>query len=182
MLALALPSAGPWAIGGAGLGSFLPIQVRTFNRYVITLLGQRQLRGAGLEVALLGDAQGAAGGQTVGGMCRLPVTCHVQQVCADRVDAVVTGERGVGFRRCELLETRLRAVDHRDGDEPVEGDHRSGRDALQHVVEPEDLPPVGVLEAGRLVVDGGDRRLQLVGADSVHRDRRLHEDPGPADL
>jgi hypothetical protein len=56
-------------------------------------------------------------------------------------------------------------VHHRDGDDAVEGDHRAGRDPVQQPVQPEDLPPVGALGSDRLVVQGGDRGLQLVGAD-----------------
>ncbi len=81
------------------------------------------------------------------------------------VDPVVTGERWVALRRGQLLETRSCAMDHGHGDDAVEGDYRSGRDAVQEFVQSEDLPPVGVLGAGRLVVHGGDRRLQLIGAE-----------------
>jgi hypothetical protein len=44
-----------------------------------------------------------------------------------------------------------------------------GRQAVQQVVEGEDLRPVGVLGARRLVVHGGDRGLHLKRA---HRERR----------
>jgi hypothetical protein len=40
------------------------------------------------------------------------VTSHVEQVCANGVDPVVPGERGVGLRRAKLLQTGLCAVDH----------------------------------------------------------------------
>ena len=54
---------------------------------------------------------------------------------------------------------------------PVEGHHRPGRDRLQQPIQAEDLAPVGVLEAGRLVVHGRDRGLQLVRTDRRARQR-----------
>ena len=88
-------------------------------------------RCATLEVAPLGDAQGAACGQAIVGTGRLPVTGHVEQVRPDGVDAVVPGERGIGLRRGKLLKADPRAVDHGNGDDAVEGDHRPRRDAVQ---------------------------------------------------
>jgi hypothetical protein len=54
------------------------------------------------------------------GACRLPITCHVEQVCADGVDPVVPGERGGRRRRGKLLQTDLWAMDHCDGDDAPE--------------------------------------------------------------
>ena len=84
---------------------------------------------------------------------------------ADRVEAVVAGEGGVGLGGLQLAEGGLRAVDHGDGHDAVELDHRAGGEAVQVLVESQDLLPVGVLAGGGLVVDGGDGRLELVGAD-----------------
>ena len=50
-------------------------------------------------------------------------------------------------------------------DRVVERDHRVRREALEQLVEREDLRPVGLLGARGLGVDGGDRRLQLVRPD-----------------
>ena len=65
--------------------------------------------------------------------------------------------------------------DHGDGDGAVERHHRVRGDAGEEVVEPEDLDPVGVVGRGRLVVDGGDGRLQLVRADAPDGQRGAEE-------
>ena len=56
-----------------------------------------------------------------------------------------------------------RALDAGQGDRPVEGDHRARIDLRQHVVQSEDLPPVGRLGAHSFVVHRSDRCLQLIG-------------------
>jgi O-acetylserine/cysteine efflux transporter len=63
-----------------------------------TRLGQRQLRGAGLEVALFGDAERTACGEPVVAARSLPIAGDVEQVRADGVDPVVASERRVGLR------------------------------------------------------------------------------------
>ena len=128
-------------------------------------------RGARLEVALLGDARRAARRGSVAVAGRGVVAGHLEQVGADRVEAVVVGHAIVVVERREQVEAGARAVDHRHRDRVVEGDHRVGRHALEQLVEREDLRPVGVLRGRRLVVDGGDRGLQLVGAERGARQR-----------
>ena len=61
---------------------------------------------------------------------------------------------------------------HRDGDRVVERHHRVVRHPLEQAVERQDLRPVRVLGARRLVVHGGNRRLQLIRADRAARQRR----------
>ena len=70
----------------------------------------------------------------------------------------------VGVQRAEHRETRSWSVDHRDGDRPIERHDRTRRDLFEHVVQGEDLRPVGLVGARSFVVDRGDRRLQLVRA------------------
>ncbi len=57
------------------------------------------------------------------------------------------------------------AVDVGEGDGPAERDQRSRGDGVEDLVEGEDLGPVGLLGGGGLVMQGGDRRLDLVRAD-----------------
>jgi hypothetical protein len=69
------------------------------------------------------------------GARRLLVAGEVEQVRADGGDPVVPGERGVGLRLGQPPQAGPRAVDHGDGDDAVEGDHRPGREAVQQLVE-----------------------------------------------
>ena len=94
------------------------------------------------------------------------------------------GHPVVRVERVEQGEPGTRAVHHRDRDRAVQRDHRVGRDAFEQVVEGEDLGPVGVAVARRLVVDRGDRGLDLVRADAApagsvrvraRRPRRSHD-------
>jgi hypothetical protein len=59
------------------------------------------------------------------------------------------------------------AVRFAEGDGPVEPDDRSVGESKQLVVPLQDLDPVGVLEAGGVCVERGDRRLCLVLAELV---------------
>lgn len=92
--------------------------------------------------------------------CGVVVACEVEQVCSYGVDAVVFEVQGGQFG-----ERGVRAVDHGDGDDAVEGDHGAGCGDGEQVVEAEDLFPVGVVRGGGFGVDGGDGGLELVGAD-----------------
>jgi len=85
--------------------------------------------------------------------CAEPVSRHLEEMRADGIDAVVAAECRIVLRRSELAQSRVRAVDHRDRDNAVEGHHGSGRDRAQQLVEPQDLSPVGVLSARRFVVN-----------------------------
>jgi hypothetical protein len=70
-------------------------------------------------------------------MCCLVVAC--EQVGADGVEVVVAGECGFGLGCCELPQAGLGAVDHGDGDDAVEGDHWPWHQAVQQLVQAEDL-------------------------------------------
>ena len=78
------------------------------------------------------------------------VSSQVEEVCADGVHAVV-----VEVQCGQFVECSVRAVDHGDGDDAVEGDHRSGRDAAEQLVQREDLRPVGVFGGPGLGGFGG---------------------------
>src|SRR5215813_8318488 len=84
----------------------------------------------GLEVAPLGKAGGPA--------CRAPVaraggraiTCHLQQMRTDGIEAMMAGDAIVTVKPAQKPESSLRAAHHRNRDGVVEGDHRVRRDAL----------------------------------------------------
>ena len=71
----------------------------------------------------------------------------------------------------EQVETSLRTVHHRLGDGAVQRDRRAGRHPLEQPVERHDLRPIGLGRRRRLVVECGDRRLQLVAAESSGGER-----------
>jgi hypothetical protein len=50
-------------------------------------------------------------------------------------------------------------VDLADRDRTIQSDHWIVAEALQQLVEPQDLRPVRLRRVGRLGVHGGDRRL-----------------------
>src|SRR5262249_26031122 len=125
-------------------------------------LGVLEPGSPGLEVAPLGKAGRPACGSPVARAGGCAVTRQLQEVSADRVEAVVPGDAGVVIKRGQEVEPGLRALHHRDRDSVVEGDHRIGRDAFEQFVEREDLRPVCLLRTRRLVVNRGDGRLQLI--------------------
>jgi hypothetical protein len=83
----------------------------------------------------------------------------------DRVQPMVARHARVRVECSELRESGPRPVHHRDRDGAVERHDRAGIDPREHVVEREDLRPVGLGARGRLIVHRGNRRLQLVLAD-----------------
>ena len=61
------------------------------------------------------------------------------------------------------------------GNRPVQAGDGRGRQVQQHVVEQQDLLPVGVIPVGSLCVTGNDGGLELVRAGSVLLGRALEE-------
>jgi hypothetical protein len=88
-----------------------------------------------------------------------------QEVGSGGEQAVVAAHPFVGLQGGEQVQPGGGSVHHGDGDRAVERDHRVRGDLLQEPVQSEDLPPVRGLDVLGLVVDGGDGRLQLIGAD-----------------
>ena len=76
----------------------------------------------------------------------------------------MAGHAAVGRQAVNELQAGPRSMDHGNGDGAVEGDHGTRGDGFQEPEQGEDLGPVGVLDPGGLVVDGGDSRLELVRA------------------
>jgi len=79
-------------------------------------------RGAGVEIALLGEAEGLRGGGAVGVARGGAIAGHLEQVGADGVELVTVGEARVGCEGGDELEAGARAADHRDRDGVVQRD------------------------------------------------------------
>lgn len=103
--------------------------------------------GAGLEITLFGDACGAARRTPVVVAGLFVLARELEQVPAHRVHAVVAGQSGIHLGGGQCFEALAPSLDHGQGNDAVERHHWSGGKALQEVVEPEDLPPIGVLGA-----------------------------------
>src|SRR5262249_24238188 len=83
--------------------------------------------------------------------------------------------------RVDERERRSRAVDHGARRGAIQGDDGGRLNALQKLVETNDLRPVRVLGPRRLTVQGGDRRLERVGPGAAAQ-RLGHEWEGLGDL
>jgi hypothetical protein len=112
--------------------------------------------GSGVEVALLRDAGRSAGRRQVGGARRRPVTGHLQQVRADRVQPVVPGDPLIGLELSEQVKPRASASGHGHRDGVVQRHHGVVGGPHQQLVQRRDLWPVGRLGTWRFVVDRGD--------------------------
>ena len=74
------------------------------------------------------------------------------------------GHPVVAGQGVQQLQACVRSPHHRHGQGAVQGGHRVGGDAVEQLVQGEDLRPVGLVRGGRFVVDRGDGRLDLVSA------------------
>src|SRR5438067_985412 len=83
-----------------------------------------------------------------------------EQLGARGMEQVIAVEVAGGGEGVDEVERRAGALDHRDRRRAVEGDDGRGLQTLEHVVQADDLGPVGVLRPRRLAVQRGDRRLQ----------------------
>src|SRR5689334_22562595 len=119
----------------------------------------RQPGGLGGEVVALPDVGGPGGRGTELGLGRVLVARQFQQVGPDRVETMVLTE--LAGHPVEDVQAGLRAPGHGRGHGPVQRHHRIAGQPLQRLVQGQDLGPVGTGVAGRLVVHGGDGRLQL---------------------
>ena len=88
------------------------------------------------------------------------------------MEATVGVDPGVGAETLEQLEAGSGPGHHAHGDGMVESDDRVVVQAEQDAVEGDDLGPVGRLGALRLVVERGDRRLELVRAGRAREEGR----------
>jgi dihydrofolate reductase len=82
--------------------------------------------GSRFEVALFRDAGGAACRGSVAGASGGMVAGHLQEMCSNRVKAVMVGQPFVGIQRREEVESGLGSLHHRDRDRLIQGDHGGG--------------------------------------------------------
>jgi hypothetical protein len=78
----------------------------------------------GVEMALLGQIGRSAGCSGVGGVCRLELAGHLQQVRTDGIEPVVVGQTVVGLECVEEVEPGLRTAGHGDRNGVIQRDHR----------------------------------------------------------
>lgn len=90
------------------------------------------------------------------------VVGQIEQMCPDRGDPMLATQSRLGD--IQRLQPDLRSVDHGHRNDPVQRHHRARCRRQQDVVKTEDLRPVRVGGAARLVVDRGDGGLHLVRA------------------
>ena len=133
----------------------------------------------------LGDVRRAPGGLGVRGGRGGRVAAELVQMATDGVPAVPLAEhltQPVGLaqpgRGTEDVADRYRAPEHGGGVLA----HRILGEGHEVVVPGEDLRPVGLLGAGRIVVQGGDGGLELVATGAVNGQRRLQDAHALGDL
>ena len=77
-----------------------------------------------IEVALLLEVRGHSGCSSIGLKCSGRLAGLFEEVAADRVEATIGVDPGVGGETVEQFETGSRPGDHADGDGVVEGQDR----------------------------------------------------------
>jgi hypothetical protein len=136
-------------------------------------------------VVALGNVRGPAGGIRVRGAGRRQIAVKLEQVAADRMPPVAVAEHlaqpaGLAQPRggTEHVADRDRAAQHGGGVLV----HRVAGEGGQVVVPGEDLRPVGLPGACRVVVQGGDGGLDLVASGTPNGHRRLQDAHALGDL
>src|SRR5262245_48219158 len=137
------------------------------------------------QVVALGDVRGPAGGIRVRRGGGSKVAAQLVQVAADGVPPVPLAEhlaQPVGLAQpgggAEDVADRDRAPEHRGGVLA----HRVVGEGDKVVVPGQDLRPVGLPGARRVVVQGGDGGLDLVAAGALNGQRRLQDAHALGDL
>ena len=92
---------------------------------------------------------------------------------SSRVRESIVAQFAAVEQRVDQHQPRFRAVAHRHRNRAVQFDDRRGLEPQQHVVQADDLRPVGRLRARRLCVHRGDRSLQCVRPDASRAERAL---------
>jgi hypothetical protein len=98
------------------------------------------------------------------------VAGQLEQVTADRWNAVAGRQAAVLLHLGQQLEAGLRAFEHRERDRAVQCEDGVGGDLLEQLVQCRDLAPVGLGRARRFGVDGRDCGLELERADRTRRE------------
>ncbi len=128
---------------------------------------------------------------TIGAASLVDARQPPQQVGTGGVAQVVVAQFAARQQLVHQPQAGRRAVAHRHGHRAIQFHHRRRSQAQQHVVEPDDLRPVGLRRAGRLGMHGDDCRLQGIGPEvaagqgAAHQHRTLGDQspvPGAAVL
>jgi len=114
------------------------------------------------QVIAFRDAGGAACSKSILPDGCLAIACHLQQVTANRRQAMLGGNTRVVIERLQQVKALARAVHHGDGDGVVECNHRVIGYTLQLLIERENLRPVRVLGPRCFVVNRGNCCLELI--------------------
>ena len=105
--------------------------------------------------------------------CVRTVAGQFQQMCSNRVQAVMFHEAGV---RCGRIQQLRRApMYHRRGDRVIQSDHRVVGHPHKKTVKRQNLWPICVLDPCRLIVNGCNGGLQLVWANRAFGQGRRDE-------
>jgi hypothetical protein len=115
-----------------------------------------------LEVGTLGKTRAAAGGRLERLASGGRVSRHFEQVAPHGKQPVAGGDPLVVIESGEQAQPRLGSFDHGQGERAIQRRHRVRGEAVEPLVEEQDLGPVGVPGLTGLVVDGCDRGLELV--------------------
>src|SRR6266540_7403196 len=168
----------PRVFAGACRSPTWAVGAWNFISSIRSWLGGPRAGGLADQVVALGDVRGPAGGLGVGRGGGSEVAAQLVQVAADGVPAVPLAEhlaQPVGLAQpgggAEDVAGRDRAPEHRGGVLA----HRVAGEGDEVVVPGEDLRPVGLLGACRVVVQGGDGGLDLVAAGALNGQRRLQD-------
>lgn len=112
------------------------------------------------QVVLFWQARRAARRSLVARHSGLGVAEHLEEMGTHGVQPIVARQPfAEGFEQHQPSRGPMR---HRRSDRPVERHHRIAGHPFEQAVQPENLRPVGVLDACRLIVNGCDRGLDLV--------------------
>ena len=122
---------------------------------------------ARLQEPTLGGLARQLKGAFVGGPRRLGEAAPALHLGARGVGQVITVEAALPEHRLDSRQPGLGPVAHAEGGCAVQGHHRRGVAAEQHIVERDDLGPVGLAGGRCLGVNRRDGRLQDVRSDAV---------------
>jgi hypothetical protein len=130
------------------------------------------------QVVALGDIRGRPGGIRVRRGCGNEVAVELVQVAADRMPAMAVAEHLA--QPVSLAQPRGATAHVTDRDRATQHGggvlvHRIVGEADEVVIPGEDLRPVGLFGASRVVVQGGDSGLDLVAARALERQGRLQD-------
>ena len=143
------------------------------SRKAIRLKGvnheSRRVAGAHQQVIALRDARRACSSLAIERDRGLPLTGTLQQMSTYRGQPMTARKPLVLVERFEQRQSGTRTFDHRSRDCMIELHDGIVGHPSQHAVEREDLRPVRVLGARRLIVQRCDSRQQLILADRSAR-------------